>query len=64
MHDKLFEAALGISAPWSVKSVEFDAEAKLLTVLFDFAVRAPASAWPGLPACIRFMTPWPRTIGT
>lgn len=37
MHDKLFEAALGISAPWSVKSVEFDAAAKLLTVLIDFA---------------------------
>jgi transposase len=37
MHDKLFEAALGISAPWSVKSVEFDAAAKRLTVLIDFA---------------------------
>jgi transposase len=37
MHDKLFEAALGINAPWSVKSVEFDATAKLLTVLIDFA---------------------------
>ena len=37
MHDKLFEAALGINAPWSVKSVEFDAAAKLLTVLIDFA---------------------------
>lgn len=38
MHDKLFESALGISAPWSVKSVEFDAAAKRLTVLIDFAV--------------------------
>ena len=37
MHDKLFESALGISAPWSVKSVEFDAAAKRLTVLIDFA---------------------------
>jgi transposase len=36
MHDKLFESALGISAPWSVKSVEFDAAAKRLTVLIDF----------------------------
>lgn len=36
MHDKLFESALGISAPWSVKSVEFDAQAKRLTVLIDF----------------------------
>jgi transposase len=37
MHDKLFESALGIGAPWSVKSVEFDAAAKRLTVLIDFA---------------------------
>ena len=37
MHDKLFESALGISAPWSVKSVDFDAAAKRLTVLIDFA---------------------------
>jgi transposase len=37
MHDKLFESALGISAPWSVRSVEFDAAAKRLTVLIDFA---------------------------
>ena len=37
MHDKLFEAVLGINAPWSVKSVEFDVAAKLLTVLIDFA---------------------------
>lgn len=36
MHDKLFESALGISTPWSVKSVEFDAAAKRLTVLIDF----------------------------
>jgi transposase len=36
VHDKLFESALGISAPWSVKSVEFDAQAKRLTVLIDF----------------------------
>jgi transposase len=37
MHDKLFESALGIGAPWSVKCVEFDAAAKRLTVLIDFA---------------------------
>jgi transposase len=37
MHDKLFESALGIGAPWSVKSVDFDAAAKRLTVLIDFA---------------------------
>jgi len=43
MHDKLFESALGISAPWAVKSVEFDAAAKRLTVLIDFA---PGTRFP------------------
>ena len=38
MHDKLFESALGISAPWAVKSVEFDAAIKRLTVLIDFTL--------------------------
>lgn len=37
MHDKLLESALGIGAPRSVKSVEFDAAAKRLTVLIAFA---------------------------
>lgn len=37
MTAKLFEAALGIAAPWSVGSVEFDEVAKLLTVLVDLA---------------------------
>jgi len=36
MHDRLFESALGISAPWSVKAVDFDAAAKVLTVRVDF----------------------------
>jgi len=36
LHDKLFESALGISAPWSVQSVDFDSAAKRLTVLIDF----------------------------
>lgn len=36
MHDKLFEAALGISAPWAVKAVTFDEAARRLTVLIDF----------------------------
>ena len=36
MHDKLFEAALGISTPWSVKAVNFDEAAKVLSVLIDF----------------------------
>lgn len=36
MTGKVFEAALGIAAPWSVASVEFDEGAKVLTVLVDF----------------------------
>jgi len=50
MHDKLFESALGISAPWSVKSVEFDAAAKRLTVLIDFTpgTRFGVAGQPGL----------------
>lgn len=36
MHDKLFESALGIAAPWSVTSVDFDAAAKRLLVIVDF----------------------------
>lgn len=36
MTAKLFEAALGIAAPWSVSSVEFDETAKVLAVLVDF----------------------------
>jgi hypothetical protein len=37
MHDRLFEAALGITAPWSVTGVQFDEAAKVLTVAIDFA---------------------------
>ena len=36
MTGKVFEAALGIAAPWSVESVDFDEAAKLLTVQIDF----------------------------
>ncbi len=36
MTAKLFEVALGIAAPWSVRTVEFDESAKVLTVLVDF----------------------------
>ena len=32
MHDKLFEAALGIKTPWAVSAVNFDEAAKVLTV--------------------------------
>src|SRR2546426_4626959 len=38
MHDKLFEAALGIAAPWFVAGVRFDETSKVLTVGIDFAV--------------------------
>jgi hypothetical protein len=36
MHDKLFEAALGIARPWYVAGVEFDEAAKVLSVRIDF----------------------------
>ncbi|MCI1191794.1 ISL3 family transposase [Calidifontimicrobium sp. SYSU G02091] len=38
MHDRLFEAALGIAAPWFVAGVRFDEASKVLTVGVDFAV--------------------------
>ncbi|WP_119293598.1 ISL3 family transposase [Azohydromonas sediminis] len=37
MHDRLFEAALGIAAPWFVAAVRFDEASKVLTVGVDFA---------------------------
>ena len=36
MTAKVFEAALGIAAPWSVASVNFDEPARVLTVVIDF----------------------------
>lgn len=36
MHDRLFEAALGIAAPWFVGAVRFDEPTKVLTVQIDF----------------------------
>jgi len=36
MHSKLFETAPGVSAPWFVQGVDFDAAAKTLTVQIDF----------------------------
>lgn len=35
--ERLFEQALGIAAPWSVKEVRFDAAARQLTIAVDFA---------------------------
>lgn len=36
MHDRLFEAALGIAPPWFVAGVRFDEVRKVLTVGIDF----------------------------
>lgn len=49
MHDRLFEAALGITAPWSVTGVKFDEAAKVLTVAIDFAIgsRFAVEGMPG-----------------
>ena len=52
MHDKLFEAALGITQPWFVAGVRFDEASKVLTVGIDFtagscfAVEAVAGEHP------------------
>jgi transposase len=50
MHDKLFEAALGIKAPWAVSAVNFDEAAKVLTVDIDFkpGTRFAVSGFEGL----------------
>jgi len=37
MHDRLFEAALGIAPPWFVGGVRFDEASKVLTVGIDYA---------------------------
>ncbi|MFO0734171.1 MAG: ISL3 family transposase, partial [Nitrospiraceae bacterium] len=36
MTEKLFEAALGISAPWYVAGADFNAQARTLTIGVDF----------------------------
>ncbi|MDF8335605.1 helix-turn-helix domain-containing protein, partial [Novosphingobium cyanobacteriorum] len=36
MHAKLFETALGITDPWRVAGVDFDAAKKVLTISVDF----------------------------
>ena len=37
MHDRLFEAALGITPPWLVAGVRFDEASRVLTVGIDLA---------------------------
>lgn len=46
MTEKVFENALGISAPWFVKGVNFDAGARTLTIDIDF-VDGSRFACPG-----------------
>lgn len=52
MTDRLFETALGISAPWHVAGADFDAQARTLTIRVDFkpgsrfAVAAAAGEHP------------------
>ena len=47
MHAKLFEAALGITDPWRVGGVDFDAARKVLTIAVDF-VAGSRFAVPGV----------------
>lgn len=49
MSTHLFESALGIRTPWSVRSVDFEEAAKRLTVQIDFApgTRFAVSGYPG-----------------
>ena len=50
MTTKVFEVALGITAPWTIKAVEFDEAAKVLTVQIDFkpGTRFPISGHEGV----------------
>ena len=47
MTAKLFEAALGITSPWYIKDVDFDAAQKSLTIAVDF-VAGSRFAVPGI----------------
>jgi len=47
MHDRLFEAALGIAPPWFVAGVRFDEASKVLTVGIDFAAGTRFAAEDG-----------------
>src|SRR5471032_2720743 len=50
MQNKLFETALGISTPWYIQGVDFDADNKVLTIKVDFVAgtRFPADGQAGL----------------
>lgn len=47
MQNQIFEAALGIAAPWYIKGVEFDAGQKRLSIHIDF-VAGSRFAYPGI----------------
>ena len=47
MQNQLFEAALGISKPWYVRGVDFDAVRKVLTIGIDFVAGSRFAA-PGV----------------
>ena len=47
MQNQLFEAALGIAKPWYVRSVDFDAARKVLTIGIDFVAGSRFEA-PGV----------------
>ena len=47
MQNQLFEAALGISKPWYVRGVDFDAARKVLTIGIDFVAGSRFAA-PGV----------------
>lgn len=47
MQNQIFEAALGISAPWYIKGVDFDVERKSLSIHIDF-VAGSRFAYPSI----------------
>jgi transposase len=50
----LFEAALGIAAPWFVAGVRFDENSRVLTVGIDFTAGTRfAAEGAGRPECLR-----------
>ena len=60
MTNQLFAAALGIAAPWSVQTVDFDAGQRWLTIHVDFV---PGSRIAHAKAA-RFTTPRSSGCGT
>lgn len=63
MYAKLFEAALGITDPWCVAEVDFDAARKALTISVDFVAgsRSQCRAWR---EHIQYTTRWPSATGS